>query len=119
MEWVFASIALVISMLALWLASTALGKTEDQISAFGNVVRKDVGQFKSDISGEINTINQKQASLDKRLDQSTAAEADSRKVIKDLRTQIDQLHAAVDELESSIPPQFRRRIQPSSDRVNN
>ena len=119
MEWIVATIAICISMAALWLASTALGKAEEQITVFGNAVRKDVGGFKSDVSAQINEINKQLVLLDKRVDQTKTTEAGARKLIKDLRADLDKLEASVGELDSCIPPQFRRRPRGDDGRVNN
>ena len=119
MEWIVATIAIAVSLVALWMASSALHKAESQIAEFGNAVRKDLGQFKSEIKSATTDIQRQLVLLDKRVNQSKTGEGDTRKLIKELHDDINELQEIVNDVESNLPPQFRRRPRGSESHINN
>ncbi len=117
---VIVCLAVVVAFGALWLSSVALKKTETQLTAFADIVRRDFGGLKTDVDAKLAAIEVKMAKVEQKVEQSKDVEATARQLINDVNRDVAVLRDTVTELETSIPPQFRRRRHMSQqDQVQN
>jgi len=117
---VITAIAVFVSFGALWMSSVAMKRAESQITEFVNVVRRDFGGLRSEVDGKIAAVESKMAKLMQRVDQAKDAEATTHQMINDVNRDLAVLRGTVTDIETSIPPQFRRRKpMTEQDRVQN
>lgn len=107
MELIFSIMAIGISVAALWMASTAMRRSDGDMSSFLINARKELGAARSEIDQKVSGMESRVNTLDKMVSGIQAETGKSLTSSKSLKTEISGLRKDLALLDESIPKQYR------------
>ena len=113
MTIIIAVLALLISLIALWLGSANLKKLDTGTKEIKSQLKTDLDAMKAEIEKKILTIGNRVDAFEAKLDGITEGQTQAKETVKGLQADIAKARKELDNLLFNLPPQFKQR-QPSS-----
>jgi peptidoglycan hydrolase CwlO-like protein len=113
MTYVIGGLAMLVSLVALWLASSSIKKIEDGNREIKSRISADVDKVRQELEKKISGIDNKVVSFDSTMKAVMDNQAQSSERLDILEKKLAKISRDLSDLTSSIPPQFRTRSGPS------
>ncbi len=107
MELIVSFLALGISLIAMWIGSTSIRKTDGDMNSFLLNARKELGSVKSEIDKRVLSMDTRVNTLDQLLSALQTETGNANKTILNLKKEIAALRDDLGVLDESIPKQYR------------
>jgi len=108
MALIISFLAIVIALGALWMASTALKNTEENLQEFSNNILRENEKNRKAMMIEVTKVTKSLVDIKKNANSSTEITNTHSKIIKELQQKVGILELKLEELDQSIPKQFRK-----------
>lgn len=105
---VISSLAVLVAFAALWMSASAIKKGEHDLAEFGNAMRHDFGGLRGRVEAKLAEIETRVSRAEQQAKQAQGAEAKTQEMIKEINDDVAVLRDAITDIETSIPPQYRR-----------
>lgn len=107
MELIVSFLALVISLIAMWIGSTSIRKADGDMNSFLLNARKELGSVKTEIDKQVTSMEARVNALDQLVSALRTETGNSNKTILNLKSEIAALRNDLGILDESIPKQYR------------
>ncbi len=107
MELIMALMALGVSFAALWMGSTAMRRSDGDMSTFILNARKELSATKTEIDAKVSDMTSRVDTLDKLMSKYQAEAGKSTATLNSLQSEIAALKNDLASLDESIPKQYR------------
>ena len=111
MIFVAATIAMVISLAALWLANQASRQVDESFKDFSQHLAKQVHEAQETFGAEVTKVHNDLRKLERKLDTTAAHAAEHAEKIKALTQRLTALEQSLEDLTASIPAQYRKPVK--------
>lgn len=107
MGLILAVMALGVALVALWMGSVAMRRSDGDMSAFILSARKELGATKAEIDAKVAEMTTRVDKLDKLMSKHQAEAGKSLATLNSLQSEIAGLRSDLASLDQSIPKQYR------------
>ena len=108
MTIVIAVLALLVSLIALWLGSANLKKMENGSKEIKKQINREMDDMKGKLDKKITAINRTVKKFDSNLEIIIEGQSKAEETAKGLQIEIDQIRSELNDLLFRLPPQFRQ-----------
>ncbi len=108
MTIIISIMALFISLIAMWMASNSLKKSDGSVSSFILKARKELSEARDDVDAMVSSMGKRVDTLDQLVSVIQSDGEKSKETIADFQLQLSALRSDLEALDGSIPKQYRK-----------
>ena len=108
MAYILGGIAVFMSFIALWLASSNLKKIEGGNKELKSQIQADVDKIRKDLEEKIDKLEKAVGGVDKKMEAVTKNQTQSKEAVEVLEKKLARTTQELSDLTNSIPPQYRQ-----------
>ena len=119
MTTIIGILAMLVAFVALWLASSAMKKAEDQFTELASALRAELTALRGEVRDEIRAATARVQTLERRIEEIQNIDNGTRDALDAVRREVVALRDDLDATQGALPPQFRRRVKTGEHRADN
>ena len=119
MTTIIGILAMLVAFVALWLASSAMKKAEDQFTELASALRAELTTLRGEVRDEIRAATARVQTLERRIEEIQNIDNGTRDALDAVRREVVALRDDLDATQGALLPQFRRRVKTGEHRADN
>ena len=119
MEMIIGFLAICVAFCALWLASQAMKKAEDQFTELASAIREELAKTRAEADAKVATVSKRLQSLERRVEEARQMDGNTTQMLDAIRIELRTIKDDLAATQTALPPQVRARVKSAEHRASN